>query len=663
MKLQTKLIALIGSTLILGLLSCLSVYGYFDYFNAKAKVESDLTIKGEDLVKAAAKGLQLMTENNIANGVKLSTGKLVSGKELEASLFSDELVLVPESKPVADKRYKPEETIKRFDGKLIPMGQYEYKYSWSGDSYTDTYWQKYIDAFVADQDIVFVVVSKYSSDPAKTGYIPTHNSNYSPMTPDKSRDQWGDIGLISQKFRANRIFNDLAGGTAANNIKLDKPLKTIYERKIENRTVTMWDMSYPIFINGQHWGGMRLSLSKENADKMIATRLNDTIWRLGIVALILLLGLSAIIMFLISLIVVKPLKELVAVSAKISTGDLTQSVQIRSKDEIGALGQAFNQMIANIQNIVKDMVNSITISSNDVALSSKTLTAVTHDSAQATSHITDLVQKTSDGTKIQEIQTKEAALAISQINTKIETLTQVTKEMTLKTELTHRKATEGSVAIRQAMDQMKTISDTVLTSAAIIQSLGERSSDISRIVETISGISEQTNLLSLNAAIEAARAGNEGRGFAVVADEVRKLAEQSNLAAKEIGQMIKNVLVDTQKAVISMSAGTTEAQTGMNLINDAREAFKEIIDSITEVTQTMKQVPASVELISSESTKIGKSVADIADIAHDSSMNAEHIAASVQELYATVEEISAAAETLAQMATGLDDAVHQFVLK
>ncbi|MHB8124751.1 MAG: methyl-accepting chemotaxis protein [Desulfitobacteriaceae bacterium] len=659
MKLQTKFIVLIGSTLIFGLLVSLSVYGYFDYLNIKEKVENDLTVKGEDMVKAAAKGLQIMTEDNIANGVKLPSGNVIAGKELEDILFSDELVLVPESKFAADKRYKPEETIKRFDGKLIPMGQYEYKYSWSGDSYTDTYWQKYIDAFMADQDIVFAIATKYSPDPDKTGYLPTHNIIYSPLSPDKSRDPWGDVGLISQKYRAKRIFNDLAGGTAANNINIDKPLKTVYERNIENRTVTMWDMSYPIFINGKHWGGMRVSVSKENADKIIATRLKESIWRLGIVALILLLGLSAVIMFVISLIVVKPLKDLVVVSTKIATGDLTQSVRIRSKDEIGTLSLAFNQMIANIQNIV----DSITNNSKEVAQSSKTFMLITQDSAKATSQITGLVQQTSNGTKIQEKQTKEAVVAISQISAKIDILTQVAEDVTRKIELTYNKASEGSIDIKQAMDQMKTISDNVLNSAAIIQSLGERSSDISRIVETISGISEQTNLLALNAAIEAARAGDEGRGFAIVADEVRKLAEQSNVAAKEIDQMIQYIIVDTQKAVNSMSTGMNEAQLGMKLINDTRQAFKEIIDSITEVTQTMKQVPSSVELISSENLKISESVSDIAGIAQNSSKNAEHIVASVQELYTTVEEISTYAETLVQMATGLDDAVNQFVLK
>ena len=295
MEFRTKLII----WLVISLLISLPFYGFIEYRLSKERVESDLTSKGEAMVMAAAKGLQAIIEDHINNGVMLPSGINVSGKELENLLFDDELILIPESKVLAEKRYTTNDKIKRFDGTEILMSQYEYKYMSKADLYTDSYWQRFIDAFMGDPDIVFAVPTKYSSDPAKNGWISTHNTLYSQITPIESRDQWGDSGILSQNNRANRVFNDFAGGAATSNINTTKPLKTIYERKINGLTITMWDMSYPIFIDGRHWGAFRLSISKENADRLITLRLKETIWRMSIFALVLLLILSGFILFFI----------------------------------------------------------------------------------------------------------------------------------------------------------------------------------------------------------------------------------------------------------------------------------------------------------------------------------------------------------------------------
>jgi len=201
---------------------------------------------------------------------------------------------------------------------------------------------------------------------------------------------------------------------------------------------------------------------------------------------------------------------------------------------------------------------------------------------------------------------------------------------------------------------MNIINDKVVNSSNIVHLLGKKSSEVGNIVTLITQIAAQTNLLALNAAIEAARAGEQGKGFAVVADEVRKLAEKSGDSAGQIDGLIKEIQTEMMSAVISMNEGTNAVKEGIVLVKNAGNSFHEILSDVDGVSKNMQEVSAVVQQIYAASQMMVQSVEKIAEITKDSAVGAQNIAAASQEQNAIMKEVSNAADMLTQMAIGLE---------
>jgi methyl-accepting chemotaxis protein len=193
---------------------------------------------------------------------------------------------------------------------------------------------------------------------------------------------------------------------------------------------------------------------------------------------------------------------------------------------------------------------------------------------------------------------------------------------------------------------MNKIAEVVKRSASTVQKLGQSSEQIGEIIQVIDDIADQTNLLALNAAIEAARAGEQGRGFAVVADEVRKLAERTTKATKEIAAMIKEIQRDTIGAVSSMEEGTSEVEKGKHLADKAGQSLEQIIEGAGKVADIVSQVAAASEQQSSASEQISK--------------NIEAISSVTQQSAAGVQQIARAAEDLNRLTNNLESLVSKF---
>ena len=186
--------------------------------------------------------------------------------------------------------------------------------------------------------------------------------------------------------------------------------------------------------------------------------------------------------------------------------------------------------------------------------------------------------------------------------------------------------------VNETIKGMNRISEVVQNSAEIVQQLGRSSGHIGEIVQVIDDIADQTNLLALNAAIEAARAGEQGRGFAVVADEVRKLAERTTKATKEIALMIIQIQKDTQSAVVSMEKGTKEVESGRKLADKAGESLKEIIAGAQSVVDIISQVAAASEEQSATSEQISKSIEAISSVTQQSTEGVQQVAKATEDL-------------------------------
>ena len=249
-------------------------------------------------------------------------------------------------------------------------------------------------------------------------------------------------------------------------------------------------------------------------------------------------------------------------------------------------------------------------------------------------------------------------------------------------------AQKGGIAVSKAIDGMKRIQGAVTDSANKITELGKQSLQIGEIIQVIDDIAEQTNLLALNAAIEAARAGEHGKGFAVVADEVRKLAERSGKATKEIATLITSIQKGTEVAVKSMDVGTKEVNDGVEIAKEAGDALNEIltiveksgseveviaqaINDISLSTDEVSKAAENVAAITEENTaateqmaagsgQVNSSIINIAAIAQQSAASAEEVSASTEEMNASTEEIASSAQNLAKMAQELQKLVAQF---
>ncbi len=314
-------------------------------------------------------------------------------------------------------------------------------------------------------------------------------------------------------------------------------------------------------------------------------------------------------------------KMMIAMS-KFSKGDLTVNLKVESNDDIGKLFAAFNDSIINVRKMIEELnyaVSHTKASSDKIMRNTETISTGAHE---------------------QSAQTSEVATAVEEMSRTIYETSQSANLANNYSKQASSFASEGGKIVYKTIDGMHNISEAVEQVAKIVKHLGESSTMIGEIVQVINDIADQTNLLALNAAIEAARAGEQGRGFAVVADEVRKLAERTTKATKEIAAMIKQIQTDTKDAVASMDNGTNRVSEGKNLAQQAGDALKDIIDNTTKVNEAIMQVAAAAEQQSSAAEQISRNIESINSVSQQTAHDVSQIAEASSELNDLTETLS-----------------------
>jgi len=307
--------------------------------------------------------------------------------------------------------------------------------------------------------------------------------------------------------------------------------------------------------------------------------------------------------------------EMVGLIQEIANNNLaTADLEITTQDETGRAGEALNRMKNNLRQIIQSIASTAT----HVASASEEISASATLQAQSA--------------ETEKDQTAQVATSMQEMSSTVTTVSDNCNKAAEAARQAAETARRGGTIVEDTLTKMQLIADSVAATAKTVEGLGKSSDQIGHIVGVIDDIADQTNLLALNAAIEAARAGEQGRGFAVVADEVRKLAERTSAATKQIALMVKGIQDETAAAVTAMEAGTKQAEEGVSSTAKAGDSLKAIIQVSEQVGAMITEIATAATQQSATSEQVNNNVEQIAKLVNESALGAQQSATACQEL-------------------------------
>lgn len=422
----------------------------------------------------------------------------------------------------------------------------------------------------------------------------------------------------------------------------------LLESAIPETKINIIEKSYDISLNGENLGSVLLGISRSGVDNLIEesdkrieeevskvtesgeTAIDKYVVLLVVGVFIMTLILATFVFFLFKILVVRPTVETTSRIHELATGggDLTIRLPVNQKDEIGDLRKAVNDFIQHLQNMITIIVSDVeqlAVESSQLRASGNDLSTAADTQSQESSHVATSVTEMS--ASVHEVARHSNAAA---------------DETRRATEL----ASSGRTIVDETATTIRKLANEVEEASMVIKQLASDSNDIGSVLDVIRSIAEQTNLLALNAAIEAARAGEQGRGFAVVADEVRTLASRTQQSTQEIQQMIERVQSGANNAVLAMDSGCTQAQ----LTVEKAAAADEALQNIGEIIESINSMNSQIATAAVEQTAVSEEI----------NRNVESINSSSEKTAHGANQVASASDQLSDLSNRLKDLVSQF---
>ncbi|MEK4424671.1 methyl-accepting chemotaxis protein [Solibacillus sp. FSL K6-1523] len=411
----------------------------------------------------------------------------------------------------------------------------------------------------------------------------------------------------------------------------------------------------PIYVGGVQtpWSALLVAPLDEvtKEAKALSTKI--------LVSSFIIITILALIIYFVTRKITQVIRATVGYGQIMQQGDFTQKISdkyLKRNDELGELASIF----ASISDNMKNLIGKVQENAQLVDQSANAVDVQTNESTRAANEVTAAIEQVAASAEVQLQSAEESAKAMEDMAHGVQAITHAAATVSDTTQNMINQANNGQEVIQNAVRQMDIISQGTYETKSVIDHLESEAHKIQAIISVITTISEQTNLLALNAAIEAARAGEAGKGFAVVADEVRKLADETNVSAADIQKLIGAIQEDTVKAVESMDRNENGVNEGIKRMQEVDITFKEIITSVELIVKEAIELSAIAEEMSAGSEEIAAASEEIANSAKSAHGQTHQVAAAAEQQLASMEEIVQSSATLKSLSEELNKALSQF---